>query len=422
MSKALIISLGGSIEPIIKSIEEHKPDYLCFFSSQESNTTAYPVVKKHLDEAGVRPKIESVVVDDKDDLVHCYEKAMEISTRIEKQSISPKDVVIDYTGGTKNMTAALVLATIAKGYKFSYIGGKERDKEGLGVVKSGSEEIKTALSPWQVLLVEDRKKIALYFNSYQFSAARGVADKLSESLGEEHTAIYKCLSELIEGYRLWDSFKHDRAFACFEEGMKKLPNYLKVRTDAVLSEFVKRLGNNLSFLKNMKNETNEFKELRFPLVFDLLHNAKRRAEEGKYDDAVARLYRALEMLGQIEFEKEIGCPTSAVDLEKIPESLRDEIKRKHSTMDENSGEERVKIGLKETFNVLKEKGNKFATHFFEKEKEIGSILSARNSSILAHGQTPVAKETFDKLCFILQDFLKHTNLDYKVEFPKIRWE
>lgn len=27
MPKALIVSLGGTLEPIIKPIEEHKPDY-----------------------------------------------------------------------------------------------------------------------------------------------------------------------------------------------------------------------------------------------------------------------------------------------------------------------------------------------------------------------------------------------------------
>ena len=179
MPKALIVSLGGTPDPIIKSIEEHKPDYLYFFSSQESNTKEYPNIKKKLDEMGIFPKIESVIVDDINDLVHCYEKAHEMASKIEKQGLSTEDVVVDYTGGTKTMSAALVLATVTKFTKFSYVGGKERTKEGLGIVISGTEEIKTALSPWQVLLVEGRKKIALFFNNYQL-------DRKSTRLNSSH--------------------------------------------------------------------------------------------------------------------------------------------------------------------------------------------------------------------------------------------
>src|SRR3990172_11919229 len=237
MPKALIISLGGTPEPIIKSIEEHKPDYLCFFSSQESNAKEYPNVKKNLDKMGISPKIESVIVDDVGDLVHCYERALEIATKIEKQGISPEDVVVDYTGGTKTMSAALILATITKFTKFSYVGGKERTKEGLGVVISGAEEIKTALSPWQVLLVEDRKKIALFFNSYQFSAARDVAKKLTAVLEGLDRAIYESLSELIEGYRLWDSFRHDYALRILSDSIKKLSDYSMLKNDSVLLQF-----------------------------------------------------------------------------------------------------------------------------------------------------------------------------------------
>src|SRR5882724_3787340 len=118
MPKTLIVSLGGTPEPVVKSIETHRPDYLCFFSSQESNAKEYPNVKKKLDEMGLSPKIESIIVDDVNDLVHCYEKALEVAHKIEKQGISPGDVVVDYTGGTKTMSAALTLATVTKGYTF----------------------------------------------------------------------------------------------------------------------------------------------------------------------------------------------------------------------------------------------------------------------------------------------------------------
>jgi len=417
MPKALIVSLGGTPEPVIKSIETHRPDYLYFFSSQDSNSKEYPNVKKKLDEAGVNPKIESVIVDDVNDLVLCYDKAHEIASKIEKEGIPPDSVVVDYTGGTKNMSAALVLATVTKGYSFSYVGGKERTKDGLGIVVSGTEEVKPSLSPWQVLLVEDRKKMALFFNSYQFSAAKDIARKLTAVLGGLDKAIYESLSELIEGYRLWDSFEHKSALTTIEKSKDKLAEHLRYKADSILSGFLERVNLSLGFLKNMSDKTRNFKDIHTCLIFDLFYNAKRRAQEGKYDDAVARLYRALEMIGQVEFQKKFGCPTSDVKVEELPESLRDEMKRKHTAHDG-----KVRIPLYDTFRVLREANNRFGQLFFECEDEINKILAVRNSSILAHGVTPVSREAFEKLSAIVDDFLKHTGANYLVEFPKLSWE
>jgi len=33
---ALIISVGGSPEPIVKSVTEHAPDFVCFYSSEQT--------------------------------------------------------------------------------------------------------------------------------------------------------------------------------------------------------------------------------------------------------------------------------------------------------------------------------------------------------------------------------------------------
>ncbi|HWP91864.1 MAG TPA: TIGR02710 family CRISPR-associated CARF protein [Thermodesulfobacteriota bacterium] len=417
MPKALIVSLGGTTEPIIKSIEEHKPDYIFFLVSKESNAKEYPKVKAFLDENGFSPEIDFGMVKDVDDLVHCYEIASELATAIEKEGIPNEEVIVDYTGGTKTMSAALVLATVTKGYKFSYVGGKERTKSGLGVVVSGFEEVKTGLSPWRVLLVEERKKIALFLNGYQFSAARDIARKLTAVLGGLDKAIYESLSELIEGYRLWDSFEHKTALTTIERSKDKLAEHLRYKSDGILSGFLERVNLSLGFLKDMSDKTKNFKDIHIYMVFDLFYNAKRRAEEGKYDDAVARLYRALEMIGQVEFQKKFGCPTSDVKVEELPESLRDEMKRKHTAHDG-----KVRIPLYDTFRVLSEANNRFGQLFFEREDEINKILGVRNSSILAHGVTPVSKEAFEKLSAIVDDLLKKTGADNPVEFPKLSWE
>lgn len=117
--KELIISLGGSPEPVVKAITIHRPEVVCFFASQQSVGQVGSV----LDRAGAtdqlwRPTAQyTVLTDDSQDLIHCYEKAPQCAAWIEEQGIPPEDVVVDYTGGTKAMTAALALATIGKGYR-----------------------------------------------------------------------------------------------------------------------------------------------------------------------------------------------------------------------------------------------------------------------------------------------------------------
>ena len=57
------------------------------------------------------------------------------------------------------------------------------------------------------------------------------------------------------------------------------------------------------------------------LILDVFHNASRRSNEGNYDDAVARLYRCLEMLEQHLLFMEHNLLTSDIDIE----DLRDKI-------------------------------------------------------------------------------------------------
>lgn len=140
MPDALIISLGGTPEPVIASIETHAPRAVCFFASDQS-VDLVGSIKDTLRQKGVVFKDTKVLCDDINDLVHCYERALTCAERLLRvdPDLAPDDVVVDYTGGTKTMTAALALATVGKGFRFSYVGGKTRTKDGLGVVVSGKE-------------------------------------------------------------------------------------------------------------------------------------------------------------------------------------------------------------------------------------------------------------------------------------------
>lgn len=62
------------------------------------------------------------------------------------------EVIVDYTGGTKVMALALVLATIKYGGDYAYINGTERSKDGVGIVVPGTEKVLFRSNPWNSIV------------------------------------------------------------------------------------------------------------------------------------------------------------------------------------------------------------------------------------------------------------------------------
>jgi hypothetical protein len=91
-----------------------------------------------------------------ENLETCYEKALQCAELVLEGGRSAAEVVVDFTGGTKAMTAALTLATVGNGFTFSYVGGRERSKEGRGVVTTGSERIVRRRDPFALYAVHER--------------------------------------------------------------------------------------------------------------------------------------------------------------------------------------------------------------------------------------------------------------------------
>lgn len=169
VAEGMIITVGGTPQPIIKTILEHQPSFVCFLTSQDS-VDKVTEVKEGLGQLEKRDR--KVIVDDVNDLVNCYTKALECVRWIERENVPPERVIVDYTGGTKSMSVAVALACVSRGYHFSYVGGTQRTKGGLGTVIDGTQEVWTEVSPWTLFAVEERRRMADFFNTYRFSAAQ----------------------------------------------------------------------------------------------------------------------------------------------------------------------------------------------------------------------------------------------------------
>ncbi|MBC7128912.1 MAG: TIGR02710 family CRISPR-associated protein [Thermoplasmatales archaeon] len=370
---------------ILYSISQHKPDKIVFFGSEESKRTIEEIKKQYLEkEEREFENYEFVKIDKIDDFNDCYEK-MENKIKEYKE----EEIVVDYTSGTKTMTTTAAIIAMLYQKKLFLTSGK-RGKN--GIVIPGTEEIKqqNLYLAYNKYALEKAKEA---FNSYRYEDAKNY---LKQIVAMEEKKDYE---EIVEAYSLWDKFEHEKA----KEKMEK------VKMDI--------LNTNKSFLGRLgKAEVRE--EFLIP---DLLNNASRRIEEGKYDDAVARLYRVIEMIAQYRLKAEHDLNPSEIkwgDLEiKIKEQ---KIMEKYEKKKDEKGI--IRLSLNECYDLLKDLNDEVGK--VAEDKELKDLLKKRNFSILAHGVEPVSREgaykLFNKAKEIAEKVLENLNEYMEIsKFPKL---
>ena len=414
MSQTLIISVGGSIDPIIASISEHQPSLVVFFASQET-IELIGMVRTRLRELNIIiKKDEKVMVDDSEDLEDCYESALQCAEKALKEGRSAADVVVDFTGGTKAMTAALALATVGKGFAFSYVGGSERSKEGRGVVTTGSERIVRRRDPFVLYAVHERRRLAQYFNRYQFQAAQAVArDLQARPIFEPDRVAFEFIGDVAGGYDAWDRFLFDKAQERLSLAYNKWTPAISANPSLRYAMLHPAVEAHVSRLGLILNKTRGLQQVHPVLVQELLANAARRAEEGKYDDAIVRVYRALELGGQIAIQRTLGCGTDRVPTHRLPDTLREEYQRKYEHRDNPMF---VQIPLEATYRLLEALDQPEGRLFAAQAEKIKKVQFARNDSWLAHGLKPCRDETYSSLNSLVRQIL---TIEPGPDFPKL---
>jgi CRISPR-associated protein (TIGR02710 family) len=407
MSALMIMSLGGSPEPLRKSINAHQPEQIVFLASHDSVSLAGEILKSR------EPKPAAVyeITEDPNSMFESYKAARRCVDRAGKAGVLPANVVVDYTGGTKVMTAALILAAIGQPYRFNYVGGEKRNKNGLGTVLDGQERMFPEMNPWSIFAEEERRQIVTLFNRRRFSAVLEIIDTCSSrELPEEICSYFAFIRTLAEGLLCWEQFNHEVAGRKIGAGLIALANYLKSHPDPGLEAFSAGMRGCRDFLARLLQETDRLKRLHPILIDDLLNNARRRMADKRYDDAAARIYRALELYGQIIFQEVVGCSNSEVRPDAVPPEIRQEFMGKY--YDETKRV--LKLPMTATFDFLNRSGNEAGMRFFERKKEIKNIQSSRNESILAHGIRPVGERAAASIWGTVSDFLKFEN---QLDFP-----
>lgn len=307
--------------------------------------------------------------------------------------------LVDSSGGVKVMGLSLAAAAFWHRVPAVYQLGEEVK----GIVKPFSGRLITLDNPFVHFGSTELRSIQNLFQSGDYDAASALCDNLRDGIGDISTfGKLNILQEFIHVYSNWDSFTHSRLE---DDPNRKTAEMLR----AVQGEMIRlrlhfadeaQIVDNIRFLEEIENGWTEGQgniNDKFRLV-DIYASSQRRARAGKYDDAVARLYRCHEMSASICLRQ---CGIDNVkkpDLEFFVNILGGEQAlmndfRKWAGYSFPKGRP---LGLKDQMTLLALSKRRLHTQiagiYRGMDKE--DLLDRRNRSILAHGTVPISPNDY----------------------------
>jgi CRISPR-associated protein (TIGR02710 family) len=201
------------------------------------------------------------------------------------------------------------------------------------------------------------------------------------------------LQDICTGFDAWDRFDHLEAWSLLSMTMNR------VQTQGLA---LKRVLSSRAAIDPEFTAPESIPGHGYELVEDLLLNAQRRAHQQRYDDAVGRLYRALELLAQIHLNQKYNIITGDIDLTQLPESLRDQY-----AAERNSRTGKVQIPLWKSYTLLSQLSEDPLGSYFQTESQhLLNALEIRNNSLFAHGFQPITANDYQGSGQVLQTFIE----------------
>ena len=385
---ALIASVGGSPQPVIKAIEWQKPDFILFAVSEGSRSQVEGEVLPGL---AYVPQHEFAPVSDHQDIGKCYQEIRDAAAEwLERRGIADDEVYVDNTGGTKPMSSALAMAAVERFSAFTYVGGERRSAEGLGVVLDGAETVISARNPWNQYAARDLERANWLLSEFHADAAARILNEAAGRCDEEFKNKIKGFANLARALGEADMFRFGRSGASgmFNRARGGLQYTLDYRTFKGLAA----LSDN-GWREVDKQISADGKTPGRETLLELLANAERRAKQSRYDDAAGRLYRAVELRGQQLARDAFGAELGRPRLDDFPANRRADAQALLGAPDEDG---RYKLGVQKLYAALSLSEDAVLREQGAAYERLKRHLAVRNQSLLAHGLQPVSEGAFNK--------------------------
>ena len=392
----LIATVGGAPEPLVASIRKWRPAKVLFVPSS-GTADQIRIIRDLLAREGCElgaGLFEAIPVSNHEDFSLCVgqmRRGLEDRVTRWRKRGEGHECIVDFTGGTKCMSAALALvARPWPAVRFSYVGGTQREKDDVGIVVTGKEQVVSVVNPWDALGYQVVEEAVAAFDRH---ACGWGAERLRSALSNiadtgSRKSELSALAIFMEAYDRWDRSEFGVAFDCFGKCAKRL-NDLAAALPGIshqqFRQYIDQARNRLEKLKQGSSHPTR------ALLEELIANAARRRQEGRHVDSVARLYRAIEAAAQLRLWEQFEIDTGKVPLEDIPGSMRDRLEAK-------AEDGKMKLALQDAYELLLHKDDLLGKRFVQLGwNGFGSPLSERNESIAGHGYKAVSSGVSDKL-------------------------
>lgn len=253
----------------------------------------------------------------------------------------------------------------------------------------------------------DILKLKHYFNHRSFK----LMDDLLNSTYKMSNANIKLYKSLSRDYSNWDNF-----------------NYEAVSNRHYHLDFPELSEEFLSNVRGLEKIKDPSDKRHFPYqIADMLNNAKRRFIEGKYNDAVMRLYRAMDIIAHAELLTKYDINKSNIDIKQLS---KQGIKRKYINKIENQHRSRttskeIEINLTEGYFLLYRLNNKIGRYYYKNIELFTRLNRIRNKSILIHGKASLSADDYNEYETVTLDVARMFNKDIdrymaEIKFPKFK--
>ena len=375
------------IAPIKKSIAHGVWKRIVFLPSKETAKNAEFIRTSF-------PSLDAAVIPlkkagDENDPDVCYRHFSDV-LESEIRQVGADRVVVDFTRGTKAMSAAIVAAAIRHGVtNVRYMYSEQRDARGVAI--SGDEKV-GEFDVAEPLAHRRLDRLIALIKLCDFAGAKSILLDPSAS-GKSTTIrdITRWTTNVIDFYSAWDGFAYRDAPAAIGQPSQTAPDQLK-RLAPTADE--------IAWVKLLASGSSDPVLRRRALSVDIYANGLRRKAAGRYEEALVWAYRVLELITQVRlFEKDYNPDKLNENDIAVRAALDRQSCINHSKQPFKRGR-KISGGLQLNALILKELSDPLADRILDLQSWRGPLsFSKRNASVLIHGFSTLsgsAKQELDE--------------------------
>ncbi len=391
-TKALLLAIQADPAPAIAILRHLTPDMVCFFLHESQKSVVESEIHPAL--SRMPQRWDWILTPSSESFSACHKALTEgLGSLLTTWNVVPGELVIDLTGATVGMASAMMLAGFPFSTKVFLFPGNQPPSAARALEETAkrSPQPEPSENPWDEEAPRLRHEACYHFTHGAYDAAARAFHTLEHRVSGGLKPFYLALADVAQAYGLWDQLLYRSAWEKLRGGIKALELASVWGGPAGMDRLINAFKGNLAFLERIVLDV---KEIKPAVPVDLLAWAKRRRDRGRDLEAATQvLLRALQGFAQSRLFTQYHLKSWDVNLEQLPEDLRDICRRQH--LNEIDGNYRLPLYAQ--FQALAGFGDPMGQRFITDWPKMKSLFDAADHALLGYGFEPIKPERFHQL-------------------------